>query len=750
MDGSTNGSWRIFEVGADGTGLRQITTSDRQANLDRYGELGATFETYDDLDPTYLPDGRIVFVSTRHPGFAPASRLRSTNLFVVNEDGSDVHRITTERFGADTPEVHPTTGQVVYSRWWLTAQSHPSAFGGLPPGVTAPYYTPQAVGFTPGTFGVEVAGELRDAQFTGVNTWFLSAINPDGSGLSMLSGFGLNRQLGMAYRPSFTSTGEVLTLFVLSSPILGYPGAHGIRITEGSMALPRGLDGPQTFFGDASFPDPSPSFITPSSKSPKHFYSSATELPSGNLLVTARPAPDDPRDPGPDDRDIYVIERLESGDFASDPHYLFGAEDRMELDAVPLVARAVPPIVEDSKPYLKQLDAPTSPEEAASVNGTFSFECENIFANGPLDSPMANAPPVGLDMSIEFYMNHERGGGTKPEPPILIARQEIPVDGKIQMDLPAGVPLFEVLRNSNGNIVRGRDGQPFHVGGMNYGVAGDTARCVGCHSGHSSLPVPENDVEWTNLAPSARVEASPNTPTLHNLINIFRPQTVVDRRTDLVISEWAASVDDKNPVIELHWDAALRAREAIVYGVRTDEAFFHPRSLSISKFTLSTFYLGDKVEEIDGTTIASDGVRVPLDAERPITSLTVSINPADVRGTIAGLNVAALAEIEVVARVDGDAAQPTRAFIRGDVDCSQRTDITDSLRLLQGLFLGLPFCCKAAADVDSSGNLDITDSVNLLVWMFLGQSKPQAPYPDCGHGTGPGAGQHTCDASTCF
>src|SRR5262245_34287118 len=64
-------AWRIFEVGADGTGLRQITHSDRTLDLSRYGAVAGQLETYDDVDPCYLSDGRICLVSTRYPGIVP-------------------------------------------------------------------------------------------------------------------------------------------------------------------------------------------------------------------------------------------------------------------------------------------------------------------------------------------------------------------------------------------------------------------------------------------------------------------------------------------------------------------------------------------------------------------------------------------------------------------------------------------------------------------------------------------------------
>ncbi|MGH9361013.1 MAG: TolB family protein, partial [Thermoanaerobaculia bacterium] len=127
--------FRIFEIGADGKGLRQVTRSDRSVDLSRHGTAAPSLEGYDDVDPCYLPDGRICFVSTRYPETAPDGRLRATNLFVVNSDGTDLHRITTERFGADTPAVDPVSGRIVYSRWWRSAQPMDSRTGQIAPPV---------------------------------------------------------------------------------------------------------------------------------------------------------------------------------------------------------------------------------------------------------------------------------------------------------------------------------------------------------------------------------------------------------------------------------------------------------------------------------------------------------------------------------------------------------------------------------------------------------------------------------------
>src|SRR6185503_18579679 len=152
---------------------------------------------------------------------------------------------------------------------------------------------------------------------------------------------------------------------------------------------------------------------------------------------------------------------------------------------------------------------------------------ENIFANGSVDLRNAGAPPMGRDLSIEFYMNPQRTGLTKPDEPVLLKTAEIGPDGKVEVELPAGVQLFEVLRRPDGKIALGRDGQMFHVGGMNFGASGQTARCVGCHAGHSALKVPQ-DPSFTNLAGSARVSSA---RFLDAAGSSLEPERFVDRST---------------------------------------------------------------------------------------------------------------------------------------------------------------------------------------------------------------------------
>ena len=727
-------AWRIFEVGADGANLKQITTSSRSIPdlEDRYGAAASRFQGYDDVDPCYLPDGRICFVSTRYPGVAPGNRSVATNLYVVNADGSDVHRITSERFGADTPAVDPSTGEIAYSRWWLTAKEVTPPSGGTSPTRPPVYYGPVT---NPNNFSSTVLRGIQDADYEGVNNWFIATIHPDGSGLSMRAGFGLSRELTMAYRPSFLESGELIAQFITESPILNQPSKNGLRLLgeARSTAIPRPLGGPQAFDGSGTLQDPNPGAPVKPRTEPQFLYHSSNAFGSDRILVTGAL-----RSGGDLDYDVFV-QALD----ATAPSRLFGTPTAWELDAVALTQRALPNRIADAAPRLDFEVAPRTVEEAVELGGTFQFQVENIFANGPVDMRIASAPPLGRDLTIEFYMNPQRQGVAIPEPPILVGSKPIGSDGKVEMELPAGVPLFEVLRRSDGRIALGRDGQAFHVGGMNFGVRGTVARCVGCHAGHSQLPVPEGEeAAWSNVAPSALVTAdsSRGADSFGSTLS-FPPAVLVDRLTDPIASEWAASSLDAVATIQLRWIQPIYGREVIVHGPRYEG---HAGSQFIHGFTVST-YLQDQLltNRTVSTEVRPEGTPVSLDPSTPFDILKITIRAEDVTGLFEGETGAALSEVEVIGKGSGGAS-PTLVFIEGDVNCDTHVNMPDVVVLLDSLFKGGgALCCDASADTTAEGRIDIADAIFLLSYLYRGGEPPSLK---CERVTG---SSFTCEQESC-
>lgn len=90
--------WHIWRVNADGSGLQQLTHG-----------------PYHDVGPAYLPDGRIVFASSRIGIRDEYHGYLCTALHVMNSDGSDLHPIATNIGRDNEPAVLPD-GRIVFSR----------------------------------------------------------------------------------------------------------------------------------------------------------------------------------------------------------------------------------------------------------------------------------------------------------------------------------------------------------------------------------------------------------------------------------------------------------------------------------------------------------------------------------------------------------------------------------------------------------------------------------------------------------
>lgn len=92
--------YHIYEMNIDGTNLKQLTSA----------------EGISDIDPLYLPDGGIVFTSTRQPKYCMCNRHIMGNLFRMNSDGSNITQI-----GVSTLfEGHSSLlsdGRILYDRW---------------------------------------------------------------------------------------------------------------------------------------------------------------------------------------------------------------------------------------------------------------------------------------------------------------------------------------------------------------------------------------------------------------------------------------------------------------------------------------------------------------------------------------------------------------------------------------------------------------------------------------------------------
>ena len=109
--------FRVWEVGVDGTGLRQISVPpvDEAAKAARWAGGWHT----DDIHPSYLPDGKIIFSSTRceHTVLCGGSSgLVAPVLHRMDADGTHVVQLTRSLVSEFCPVVL-NDGRVMYHRW---------------------------------------------------------------------------------------------------------------------------------------------------------------------------------------------------------------------------------------------------------------------------------------------------------------------------------------------------------------------------------------------------------------------------------------------------------------------------------------------------------------------------------------------------------------------------------------------------------------------------------------------------------
>jgi hypothetical protein len=119
MKGPSDATWNIWEYEIATDTLRRVIADDETANRG------------DDVDPAYLPDGRIVFASNRQNASQAAlqraqvqpyvyvdeyEREPAIVLHIMNADGAAIRQISANQSHDRNPTVL-STGEIMYSRW---------------------------------------------------------------------------------------------------------------------------------------------------------------------------------------------------------------------------------------------------------------------------------------------------------------------------------------------------------------------------------------------------------------------------------------------------------------------------------------------------------------------------------------------------------------------------------------------------------------------------------------------------------
>ncbi len=622
-------AWRLYSIRADGSGLRQITRSDRNISLSQFGAAGGNLDGYDDTDPAWLPDGRIVFSSTRWPSYGHYSGVRATNLFVVNADGANLHRITAERNGADRPMVDPITGKIVYARWWRNHRFALDSFETV---------TDPAGGFVrKDGLTTERNNQVGGNDFSFRNSWHAATINPDGTGLAQWGGTHHRSEAGHMYGGAFLSNGDLIANFFPMSNMTEAAGFGGLNLFRRGPGFPTHVIGVTSMTLDYVNPSNPTSFGIFKG----NYAGEPAALPDGRLIISW--ARDVNQDYG-----LYTVNANGSG---LTPVY--DNAGTTELRAKPIVQRALPPILPDSVNTTASALPPTQ-AGPYTPDGTFTFKELNVYANGPVDSIIADAPPVGSAAKIRFFTDFQRtspGSFPNLDWPILLAEMTIAPDGSVTNNAaPANLPLFEQLRSPNGTVPveRGLEGAAAHVAGMNFGKPGEVQRCVGCHSGHTMIAVPTNDADalFSNVAPSAAVAVSSSRDASQN-------RGLVDRKvmTGEIWRYWnSANGQTQGQWVQLTFPVPVTVRTVRLYNPRSgDEA---NSSLQVQGTNVRLYSDAGATQQVAAQSSGALAVTGTNVAFSDVKARVVRVEITGMSGTFYGSQLAGLAEVEVIARAE--------------------------------------------------------------------------------------------------
>ncbi|MDO5319481.1 MAG: hypothetical protein Q4G65_12705 [bacterium] len=132
----------LYECAADGSWVRQLTGTARDKMETRDGRQTVVIE---DVDPCYLPDGGIVFTSTRGQNFGRCHWGRYTPSFLLYRCDGNGDAVTPLSFG-EANEWEPAVlndGRIVYTRWDYIVRNavwHQSLWTTRPDGTGVAHY----------------------------------------------------------------------------------------------------------------------------------------------------------------------------------------------------------------------------------------------------------------------------------------------------------------------------------------------------------------------------------------------------------------------------------------------------------------------------------------------------------------------------------------------------------------------------------------------------------------------------------
>ena len=416
---NTKQFYHLFEIAADGSALRQLTN-----------------DACDDFSPRYLPNGQILFLSTRRGGFHRCGRgpCPVHTMTLANGDGSDPRVISFH----ETHEWDPAVlndGRIIYTRWDYVDRH-------------AVYYQQL---WTVRPDGSEVRAFYGNNTLNPVGVWEARPVP------------GSERVMATAAAHHAMTAGSIILLDVSR----GVDGLEPItRLTEDAL------------FPESEFPVGSwsaragvpvvPDVPVEERRWPGHCYRTPYPLSEDFFLAaySFEPLIGEPFANQANMFGIYLVDRF------GNKELLYRDPSIGSLWPMPLRARPCPPAIPSTL--------------AADQPGEGTFLLQNVYESWPdltvpresikrlrilqvlpKTTPNANTPRVGL-------------ANASPGKQVL---GTVPVesDGSAYFRAPAGIPLAFQALDERGMAVQ-------TMRSLTYLQPGEQAGCVGCHEHRTRTP----------------------------------------------------------------------------------------------------------------------------------------------------------------------------------------------------------------------------------------------------------------------
>lgn len=412
----------IFEIGIDGQGLRQITDGQ-----------------WSDLDPTYAPNGDIVFVSERCGCSLQCNEYdkdeTSCNLFVCRPDGSNIRWMSVSKDGDYLPHCLDD-GTIAYTRW-----------------------------------------EYQERNWANIQSIWI--IRPDGTGADALFKQHLNDPWALEDVRSIPGTGTSRLVSIATGhhtlavgPVVIITPSRGMNSTGAIDIVTPGVTPPEGGMSGTPVPqggvfDQGGFYSTPWPLSEEHFlvsysYSQAQTEPAGYGL--------------------YLID-------------VFGTKELIYRDPgissfIPIPLRARPrPLV------LPDLTDPNMDVAICSVTG-ITHGVEGIAPAQARYLRISHRLQWPYDNEYGGHRYMEKAYPNNWTPARVIGTVPIEQDGSAHFEVPADTPVyFQLLDEDHMELRRMRSFISFQPG--------EQRSCVGCHETREEAPIPSSRSLALVRAPSA-------------------------------------------------------------------------------------------------------------------------------------------------------------------------------------------------------------------------------------------------------